>query len=130
MSRLTRTKLTDAVQSAFIRIDIEGDDNGDLADAVIIDPSADLSPPAPAMKIDKIQYSLIEFNCRLEFEYTTGDVLAWPIGKGSGSSDFGWFGGMADRATQMGGSGKLKISTYGLGEGKVGSLIIAVTKKS
>lgn len=133
MSSITIAKLMDGGKNAAVHIDIVGDEKGDLIDAVIVDPATTFDQAkalVPSMCLDKIQYGLVGFDCRLAFEYATGDVAAWSIAKGNGTSDFGWCGSLPDRSGEMGGSGKLKLTTRGLKAGLFGTLIVALTKKS
>ena len=129
MSRLTIAKLRDEPRAATIHIDIAGDDEGDLIGEVIVDPDDWSSQGVSSLCVDKIQYGLIEFDCRLAFDYPSGTVRAWSIAKGNGGTDFNWFGSLPDRSTGMGGSGKLTLTTSGLKAGRYGSLIVALTKK-
>jgi hypothetical protein len=133
MSDLVVSKLMDGSRQAFLHVDIVGDDDGDLVDRIVIDPEKTFDPnggKAPTLCIDKIMYALIGCDCRLEFEYEAGDVPVWTLPRGSGAPDFGWCGSLPDRATEMGGSGRLKLTTIGLRSGGFGSIIIAVTKKN
>lgn len=129
MPQITIAKVRDEPRAATMHIDIVGDDGGDLIGEVIVDPAVTFDLASASMCIDKIQYGLVDFNCRLAFEYPTGIVRAWSIAKGNGGTDFNWFGSLPDRSTEMGGSGKLTLTTSGLKAGRYGSLIIALTKK-
>lgn len=132
MAQLTITKIIDGSRNAVFHLAIAGSGVGDLIDEIIIDPAVSFSPARPAipsMSIDRIWYDLIGFDARLEFDYLSSDTPIWTMGQGQYAlADFSLFGGLADRSPVLDGTGKLMLSTSGLGAGDAGTIIIKVHK--
>jgi hypothetical protein len=130
MPQIDVTKMLDGRKAVF-HVSILGDGSGELVDAVIVDPTADLDPPmpaAPTFKLDQIWYDLNGFSGRLEYDYLTSDTPAWTMsGNGGVWLDFSCIGGIADRSPSDG-TGKLKITTSGLELGDFGTFIITIDR--
>jgi len=131
MAQSVITKIIDGNTSVF-HVFFEGDGSGDLIDEVLIDPATSFDQPMeakPGLTLEKLHYDLVGFNAKLEFDYLTGDTPAWALSGGTGTKmDFCKFSGIRDRSNKLDGTGKLKITTAGLGAGDFGSLVIQVRK--
>lgn len=132
MAQLTVTKILDGQKNAVFHVSVLGDGSGDVTDEVVIDPANDFDPALnakPAMTIEKLWYDLSGFNARLEFDYLVSDTPVWSMsGDQAVQLDFGCFGGIKDRSNVLDGSGKLMLTTSGLGSSDFGTLIVHVRK--
>jgi len=126
------TKILDGGRNAVFHVTITGDATGDITDQVLIDPATSFDPTMPAkptLSIDALWYDLNGFTARLEYDYLASDTPVWSMSDGQANHvDFCCFGGIADRSNPLDGRGKLKITTSGLGEGDIGTIIIKARK--
>lgn len=123
------TEIINGERNAVFHISIVGDAGGDLTDTTLIDP-ADLGLPAsPSIRLDRIWYDLTGFDVRLEFDYLASDTPVWSMSGGQAIDlNFECFGGLSDRSPVLDGTGKLMITTSGLGAGDFGSIVLKVRK--
>lgn len=132
MAQITIAKLNDGPRNAVFHVSILGDGGGDLVDQVLVDPATSFEvplPPVPSLKISRLWHGLVGFDARLEYDYLTSDTPIWSIPGGEAMQlDFDAFGGLSDRSNQLDGSGKLQITTSGLGIGDFGTLILLIRK--
>ena len=132
MAQIKITQLHDGARNAIYHIALQGDGTGDLTDQTIIDPAVDFDPPlppVPCMRIDRLWYDLCGFNARIEFDYLATDTPIWTMCEGGGGDvDFSSIGGLSDRSPELDGSGKLLLTTSGLGTGDFGTIVIAAKK--
>jgi hypothetical protein len=132
MAQAVITKLLDGPRNAILHVFFEGDGSGELTDFVIADPATSFDPALPAeptLTVEKLQYDLVGFNAKLEFDYLTSDTPVWALAGGRESKvDFCKAGGIRDRSNSMDGLGKLKITTSGLEDGDFGSLLVYLRK--
>lgn len=131
MAQIAITKLIDGPRNAVFQIVFAGNGSGDLTDEVVIDPATSFDPALPAvpgLTIVRLKYDLSGFDAWLEFDYLTSDELIWTMtGDQYVDADLTEFGGLKDRSP-LGGLGKLKLSTNGLGNNEHGTLVIWVRK--
>jgi len=130
MAQVTVTTILDGTRNAAFHVAIAGDGSGDVTDEVVIDPTSfdPALPASPSLTIDRLMYDLTGFDARLEFDYLASDTLVWSMtGDQFADADLSGFGGLKDRSEQDG-TGKLRLSTSGLGNGDVGVLVIKVRK--
>lgn len=131
MPQIDVTTLNDGPRNAVIHVAIAGDSLGDFANEVIIDPKTSFDPAlpgVPGLTIQAIHYDLTGFDAVLEWEYLTSDVMVWSMtGDQCACADFTGFGGLKDRSPSDG-TGKLKLTTKGLGDGETGTFIVWVRK--
>ena len=132
MAQIKVTTLHDGPQNAHVQVSIIGDETGDVTDETLIDPATSFAiplPSKPALRLVKIWYDLIGFDAFLEFDYLASDTPLWSMSNGQGTPlDFSCFGGLTDRSNELDGSGKLMLTTSGLGEGDFGSIVLDVKK--
>jgi hypothetical protein len=133
MAQIAITRLADGPRNAIYHIALQGDGTGDLVDVAVIDPATDFDPPLPAvpsLRIARLIYDLTGFDAYLEFDYLATDTPIWTMTGNNGGSDLDFcsFGGLSDRSLELDGSGKLLLSTSGLGLGDRGSIIIMAKK--
>lgn len=132
MAQVTVTKILDGARNAVFHVSVLGDGLGDVTDEVLIDPTTSFDPAfdsIPSMTIEKLWYDLSGFNARLEFDYLASDTPVWSMSGGQAVQlDFGFFKGLRDRSNELDGSGKLTMTTSGLGAGDFGTLIVHVRK--
>lgn len=132
MTQVTITNILDGPRNAVFHVSLLGDGSGDVTDEVLIDPASSFNPAlkdAPTITIEKLWYDFSGFNARLEFDYLVSDTPAWSMsGNQAIQLDFSCFGGIKDRSNELDGSGKLMLTTSGLGVGDFGTLIIHVRK--
>lgn len=128
------TKILDGPRNVVLHVFIQGDGvSSDLSDEVLVDPAQDLIPVGnniPSLTIEKLWYDLTGFNGILNFEYLVSNTPVWSMsGEQSVHMDFSHFGGLKDRSNVLDGSGKLLLSTTGLGSAEdVGTIIIKLRK--
>lgn len=131
MAQIRITKLHDGPRNATYHVALAGDGTGDLTDQTVIDPAA-FDPPmpsVPALRINLLWYDLTGFDARLEYDYLTSDTPIWSMSGGTANQlDFACFGGLSDRSVELDGSGKIMLTTSGLGSGDFGTIIIAAKK--
>lgn len=132
MAQAVITKIIDGERNAVFHVFFEGDGLGELVDFVLIDPATSFGvdlPSEPTLTVEKLMYDLSGFNAKLEFDYLATDTPVWSLSGGSGTElDFCKYTGIKDRSEALDGSGKLTITTSGLGLGDFGSLIVQVRK--
>lgn len=132
MAQVAITKLIDGPRNAVFHVALSGDGSGDLTDETLIDPAVSFTPAlpsSPCMTVDKLWYDLSGFSGKLEFDYLTSDVPVWTMAADqSGDRDFCSFGGLKDRSPVLDGSGKLMLTTKGLGADDFGTIIVWVRK--
>lgn len=133
MAQIKVTKMHDGPRNAVFHVALAGDGTGDLVDEVLIDPATDFDPPlppVPALRIDALKYDLTGFDAKLEYDYLASDTPIWTMtGDAPVEFDFREIGGLTDRSLELDGSGKLLLTTAGLGSGAQGTVII-IAKKS
>ena len=131
MAQIKITQLHDGPRNAIYHVALAGDGTGDLTDQTLIDPAA-FDPPlpaAPALKIDELWYDLTGFDARLEYDYLASDTPIWTMsGNQAVQLDFKCFGGLSDRSAELDGTGKIMLTTSGLGAGDFGTIIITAKK--
>ena len=132
MAQYDLTLLMDGPRNAVVHVAIVGDGSGDLVDAVLLDPATSFDPELPArptLTIERILGDLAGFDGLLEFDHLVSDTFAWSMtGDQTFCADFTPFGGIKDRSPVLDGTGKLTLTTSGLGAGEKGSLLIHVRK--
>lgn len=131
MPQITVTKILDGPRNAAFHVAIAGAGTGEETDAVIIDPATSFDPALPAsptLTLTELLYDLVGFNAKLEFDYLVSDTPLWSMSGGSFAHACIEFGGLKDRSNALDGTGKIKISTYGLGAGDHGVIVIKLRK--
>jgi hypothetical protein len=132
MAQITITKMHDGPRNAVFHVSVFGDGSGELVDEVIIDPATSFDkplPPEPAMRVEKLWYDLSGFDAFLEFDYLTSDTPVWTMSQNNtGQPDFSEIGGLTDRSNPLDGTGKLMLTTSGLGDGDFGTIIVYAKK--
>lgn len=132
MAQITITKLNDGPRFGIFHVAILGDGSGELSKEVVIDPAVSFDKAikaAPTLTIESLRHDLVGFNARLEFDYLESDTPAWSMSGGTYAKvKFCDFGGIKDRSNPLDGTGKLTITTDGLGAGDHGAIIIKVRK--
>ena len=130
MAQLTITTIHDGPRNAVIHVSIFADGSGELADEVLIDPTA-FDPPLPArpaLRISKIWHDFTGFDAWLEYDYLLSDTPVWSMsGNQPGHLDFDCFGGLTDRSASDG-TGKIQINTRGLDNADFGTMVLHVKK--
>lgn len=127
MAQIGITKILAGARNVVFHIVIEGDGSGDVTDEVLIDP-VDLGMTAfPSMTLNKLVYDLSAFTAKLEFDYLASDTPIWTLAN-QFEADFRDIGGLKDRSPVQDGTGKLMLTTNGLGSGDLGSILIWVRK--
>ena len=114
----------DGSRGGVVHIDISAEGDGDIDGEVVIDLDKTFASALPSLCIDKIIYGLTGFNCRLFCDPVPGAVCSWPLTKGNGAINCDQFGSL-----QLKAPAKLRLSTFGLKAGMVGSLVLLITKK-
>ena len=105
------------------RIDIVGDGSGEISAQTIIDPANLVGVPAK-FKLRAIQWDLVGFDVELLWDADT-DVLAWSLPQGvPGGIRFADTGAHLINNAGTGVTGKLLITTSGLGASDFGSIYI------
>lgn len=131
MAQITVTKLNDGPRNGVFHCAIVGDGGGDLNNAVIVDPATSFDPnlsAEPHLALDRLMYDLNGFSAILEFEYASSDTFLWSLSPGQYADVLLCdMAGLKDRSPD-GGTGKLKISTSGLGNGDTGVIVIKLKK--
>lgn len=132
MAQFTISKIQDGIKNAVVHVFLRGDGSGDLNGQVIIDPAVDFDPSLPAipeLRITELWYDFIGFDGYLFFDDLVTGTPVWSMSGGQANHpDFSCFGGLTDRSDALDGTGKLKLTTIGLGEGDVGTLVVYVKK--
>ena len=133
MSQATVTRLHDGPRNAVYHVSIVGDGLGDLTDEVIIDPTTFVPPgqAAPSLSMGRLWHDLNGFDAYLEFDYLGTDTPVWSMSQGPGPGegvDLSAIGGLKDRSGALDGSGKLVLTTRGLGADDRGTIVILATK--
>lgn len=132
MSQATVTKIMDGAKNAVFHVYIEGTGAGELDEEIIVDPETSFDPalyPVPTLTIVKMWYDLTGFDASLRFDYLESDTPVWTMTGDNGVElDFNEFGGLKDRSNPLDGLGKIKLSTFGLGLGDVGTFILRLRK--
>ena len=131
MSQVTVTRLSDGPRNAVYHVAIVGDGVGDEINATLIDPTEFVPPGAavPQLRLDRLWYDLTGFDAWLEFDFLASDTAIWSMTGGSASTlDFTALGGLADRSAALDGSGKLLLSTSGLGLNDRGTIVVWARK--
>ena len=128
MAQVTVTTLAAGPRNAIFHVWVEGDGTGDVAGEAIVDPATSFDPPrdaTPTFRLYKVWYDLAGFNAALKFDYLTSDTPVLSMSGGQGSQlDFHEFGGLYDRSNPLDGTGKLELTTSGLGSGDFGSFVV------
>jgi hypothetical protein len=130
VAQITITRLNDGPRNAIFHVVVVGDGSGDLVDATLIDPATSFEEPMPAqpaLRIVGLHYDLSGFIGLLEYDYLMSDTPIWTMTPGAGGFDFTRFAGLTDRSLSDG-SGKIMLSTYGLGVGDYGTVVIEAKK--
>ena len=133
MAQYEITKILDGPRNAVFHVAIAGDGVSEIEDAVLIDPATSFDPalpPVPSLTVDQLWYDLSGFTARLEFDYLGTDTPIWTMSDAqAGHMDFYCFGGIKDRSSEaLGGLGKIKLTTSGLGSGDFGTMIVKLRK--
>lgn len=132
MATITVTKLVDGPRNAVFHVAVAGDAMGDVDDEVLVDLATSFDPalpPVPSLTIERLMYDLTGFDARLEFDYLVGDTPVWTMSERQSTVvDFTAFGGLKDRSDVMDGTGKLMMTTNGLGVDDHGTVIIMLRK--
>lgn len=128
MSTVTKTIYQEGPAHINLHVYLEGD-GSELTDYVIIDPL--LLEPALTTKarlaIEGFWYSLSGFSLSFEFDDLT-DKPGWVLTPdGSGRDDFTGFGGIRDKSG-LDGTGKILVTSSGMGAGDKGFFVIRVRK--
>lgn len=126
------TKLQDGPRFAVFHIYLKGDGvSPDLVNTILIDPKTDFEPAKagkPVIKLNKIQWSFINFQAELDFEYLSENTPAWVLNnQDSNKVSFCDIGGLFDKSPPLDGTGKLLISTTGL-TNTAGTILITIRK--
>jgi hypothetical protein len=124
------TKLQDGARNVVLHVHITGE-AGELSDVVVLDPGElDPSlPNRPTLTIDQLWYDISGFSATLLFDHMSDGVPAWTLSEGNASHvDFCCIGGLKDRSPEMDGTGKLLITTVGLGVGDSGTVVLKLRK--
>ena len=131
MVQIILNVIHDGPRNAVLHVSFVGDGSGDLTDEVLLDPAA-FDPPLPskpAMRICELWYDFTGFDAYLEYDYLASDTPIWTMSGGQGTEMcFKEFGGLTDRSNELDGSGKLMVTTTGLGAGDRGTLVLSVKK--
>jgi hypothetical protein len=126
-----RTKLLDGPRHAIFHFAIDGTEQDEMTDYVLIDPKDDITPAAYKLVVEDVLYNFAGFDAKIHFDSDVVEgIMTWVLPQGSDSYvDFRSFGGFKDRSG-INGDGKLKLTTKGLGmdEGDMGSMIVRVRK--
>lgn len=126
-------KLLDGPKLAIFHVYFKGDGSGEIVNYPVIDPNTDLSPSmgvGQRLSLVKVWYGLAGADVKFSFDdVTANDTHIWviPATTLSGHVNFNEFGGILDK-TGIDATGKLLLSTTGLGNGDQGSLVIKVAK--
>ena len=126
---ITTTTL-DGPKDIILHVYIKSDGSGvDLQNELIVDPD-DLEMPADSnyFTIKTIQSSLDGFSARLRFEYLIEGTWIWVLPEDMSCFDFTTLGGLRDRSGELDGTGRVLLSTRGLGTGDEGSFVIKMSK--
>ncbi len=96
--------------------------------AVLIDPLA-LDQPSPKLVIEDVLFNFAGFDAKIFFPSDVAEgTMTWVLPEGGANyADFRPFGGFKDRSG-INGDGKLLLTTYGLTEGDIGTMIIRARK--
>lgn len=132
MAQLSVTTILDGPKWSVVQVNIRGNgEEGDLDSEVIVDPATFASPLAnkPTLTISRLWYDLSGFDGVLSFEYLADDTMAWSM-TGDQPTDmcFDDFGGIKDRSNTLDGTGRLMLTTRGLGIGETGTIILKLKK--
>jgi hypothetical protein len=125
--------IIDGPRSSVIKIGIVGDGSGEEASTVIYDASA-YTPPCTNDKLMKIEYSISGFSARLDWDAIVNVPLmnlveAHPyMALYDFCEDSMAFGGIPNNGG-TGRTGDILITTFGLGLGDSGHIILYINKK-
>jgi hypothetical protein len=125
------TTLLDGPRNTTVHVSIRSDGvAGDLDSFEIVDPN-DFQYPAGwdgMFTIEKIVSGMSGFSASLEFDYLVNETFIWAVPEYDTDFDFTPFGGLKDRSNTLDGTGKVLLSTRGLGVGDVGSFVLQLRK--
>lgn len=130
MSQITLKTLHDGPKNAVVHVTVIGTGAGDVEDEVVLDPATFARPlkGEPLLTVERLSYSLIGFDARLEFDYLSSESFIWALKGGEYVHlDFGRFGGIKDPSGDDG-TGKLQLTTMGLAEGQYGAIVVEAKK--
>jgi hypothetical protein len=124
------TPIADGSLRTILHVYVKSDGvSGDLVDYVIADPADyGMSGDSRFFTVESIQSGLNGFSATLKFDYLLSGTLIWAVPEFHSEYDFKSHGGLKDRTEALDGTGKVLLSTNGLGEGDEGSFIISLKK--
>jgi hypothetical protein len=127
---VTVTTLVDGPRTTILHVYIQGDGTGEVENYELVDPDDTQYPKHwdGFFSLESLQSGLTGFSATLKFEYLIDGNLIWNIPEYDSSADFCAIGGLKDRSNPLDGTGKVLLSTQGLGNGDEGSLVITLTK--
>lgn len=96
--------------------------------SVLIDP-ATLTPPSSKLTVEEILFDFAGLDAQLSFNSDVVEgILTWVLPEGGANYiDFRSFGGFKDRSG-INGDGVLRLTTFGLDDGDIGTMIVKVRK--
>lgn len=118
--------LHDGERNAVFQIRIEGDGSGDESNTELVDISGLLGAP-DEVKIRAVDGKLTGFSATLEWNATANEA-ACEVPAGTSFLDADMYGGIINNAG-AGKNGDIDITTVGLGNGDVGTIVLEVRKK-
>ena len=131
-NKIVLTKMVEGSRNVIFHVYLESDGiEGELENAILIDPTKDLSPEVTdkrQYKITQIWSSLVWFDALLTFD-ALDKFPSWLIARDSENYiDFRYFGGIKDKSDAEH-SGEIRITTNGFAEkGSRGTMIIELKK--
>jgi hypothetical protein len=130
-NQVTITELLNGPKYRVIHVYISSDGHsGDEADTAIMVPPPQQGMVREIYVLEEIISGLNGFACALKFEYLLSGTFIWVVPPLSHCQDFTGIGGLADRSNAMDGTGKVLLSTVGMGDiGDMGSLVLKFRKK-
>jgi hypothetical protein len=122
---IVTTVLLDGPRHAILHFEIST--NEETA-AVLIDPTT-LTPPCSKLVVEDVLFDFAGFDAKMFFPSDVAEgIMTWVLPEGGANyADFRPFGGFKDRSG-INGDGKLKLTTYGIDGGDIGTMIVRVRK--
>lgn len=131
MATVTKQVIVDGLRSAVVRFVIQGDTTGpnDLNNQLILDTREDIFPIGVPTQttVQRIWWNFNGFEGYIMKQDTVPPII-WAMNPGSGNKmDFRAFGGIKAEQT-LDGNGDILLTTKGLTDTSVGTLVIELTK--
>lgn len=127
---VTVQTLLDGPRHVILHVYIKSDGSGtDLTSKEIANP-ADfrMTGKNRFFTLEKVESGLNGFSASLRFDYLVNGNFIWAIPEYQSDFDFTWAGGLKDRSCNLDGTGRILLSTQGLGEGDEGSFVLKLRK--